>query len=389
MKAETLVVQGDKPHNETRAVSPPIFQTSTYVAPSAEDFLEVATEPRHPQFYTRYGNPNHAQAEAVLAGLEGMDAALLAGSGMGSITTAILALVGSGDHIIAQESLYAGTIALLQNHLPRFGVETTFVDQTDVAAFEAAIRPTTRLMIVETPSNPLMKLTDLRAVAELADRHDIITMADNTFATPINQRPAEFGIDLVVHSATKYLGGHSDLIAGVIAGSDDLIERVWRMSLVTGASLNGFDSWLLLRGLRTLPLRAARHNENALKIAQFLAYHGQVEQVHYPGLDSHPQHALAQAQMDGFGGMLSFQVQGGYEATDRFISHLTLIARAASLGGTHSTIAHPAAMWAGSFSEEELIAKGILPNLVRLSVGIEDASDLIGDISAALDAARG
>ncbi len=381
----TRAIHSDKHHQETLSVAPPIFQSATFFARSADEFAQVATEPRNPRFYARYGNPNHAQTEQVIADLEGAEAALLAGSGMGAITTTVLSLVGQGDHIIAQESLYAGTVSLLERLLPRFGVTATFVDQTDVAAFEAAIRPETKLIIVETPSNPLMKLTDLAAVAALAQARGITTLADNTFASPLNQRPLDLGIDLVAHSATKYLGGHSDLIAGVVAGKADAIEAIWRTSLVMGASLNGFDSWLLLRGLRTLALRIGQQNRNALALAQFLAAHPQIEAVHYPGLPNHPQHGLARRQMRGFGGMLSFQVRGGYVAADRVMARLALIGRAASLGGVHSTIVHPAAMWAGSFSEDELAAKGVLPNLLRLSVGIEAEHDLIADLGAALD----
>lgn len=384
-KPGTIANHSDEAHRETPSVAPPIFQSATFFAGSAEDFAEVATEPRNPYFYARYGNPNHAQAEQVIADLEGAEAALLAASGMGAITTAVLTLVQSGDHVVAQESLYAGTISLLERLLPRFGVTATFVDQTDPAAFAAALRPETKLIIVETPSNPLMKLTDLKAVAEMAKARGIFTMADNTFASPINQRPLDHGIDLVVHSATKYLGGHSDLIAGAVAGKASMIEDIWRTSLVTGVSINGFDSWLLLRGMRTLALRIKQQNANALALAHFLTAHPAVEAVHYPGLETHPQYTLAQAQMRGFGGMLSLQVRGGFDAADRVMSALKLIGRAASLGGVHSTIVHPAAMWAGSFSEQELIEKGVLPNLLRLSVGIEDSEDLIADLGTALD----
>ncbi|NDJ75227.1 MAG: aminotransferase class I/II-fold pyridoxal phosphate-dependent enzyme [Chloroflexi bacterium] len=384
-KQETIVIHSDRPHNESQSVSPPIFQTTTYAADTAEEFVEMATRPHHPQFYTRYGNPNSAQAESIIADLEGAESALVAATGMGAITTAVMTLVNSGDHIVAQESLYAGTLSLLEKLLPRYGVEVTFVDQANVAAFEAALRPNTRLIITETPSNPLMKLTDLRAIAAMAQARNITTIADNTFATPVNQRPIELAIDLVVHSATKYLGGHADLMAGVVAGKREMLERVWNTLIILGATLNGFDSWLLVRGLRTLPLRVQKHNDNAAAIAQFLAAHPQVDAVHYPGLETHPQYSLAKTQMHGFGGMLSFQVRGGYAATDRFMSGLKLIARAASLGGIHSLIVHPAAMWAGYFSEQGLLEKGILPNLVRLSVGIEDADDLVADIGTALD----
>lgn len=381
---DTIVTHSGAAQNPSNSVSPPIYQTTTYIADSAEEFVEMATAPRHPGFYTRYGNPNHAQAEQIIADLEGAESALLAATGMGAITTLALTLLRQGDHVVAQTSTYAGTIALLQNLLPRFGVSATFVDQDDLSAFESAIQPNTKLIMVETPSNPLLKLTDLSAVAEMGQARGIVTLCDNTFATPVNQQPLAFGIDLVVHSATKYMGGHADLMAGALAGSAAMLETIWRTMLVTGATLNAFDSWLLIRGLRTLPLRVEKQNQNALAIAQMLARHPQIEAVHYPGLESHPQHDLARQQMNGSGGMISFQIKGGYADTDRFLSRLTLIARAASLGGVHSTIVHPAAMWAGSFSEAELTEKGVLPNLVRFSVGIEHADDLIADVRAAL-----
>jgi cystathionine beta-lyase/cystathionine gamma-synthase len=385
---DTIAVDADFELNDSGAMSPPIYQTSTFIAHSAEEFAEMATEPRHPGFYARYGTPNHAQAERIIADLEGAEAALVTATGMGAITTTVLTLVSQGDHIVAQNNHYAGTLALLEKLLPRFGVTVAQVDQTDLAAFEAAIRPATKLIIVESPVNPLMTITDLRGVVALAQARGILTLADNTFATPINQRPLDLGCDLVVHSATKYLGGHSDLMAGVVAGRAEMIERIWRASLITGATLNSFDSWLLVRGLRTLPLRIEKHNQNALAVAQALAQHPHVETVYFPGLESHPQRDLARAQMSGFGGMVSFQVRGGFAETNAFIAALRLIVHASSLGGVHSNIVHPAAMWAATFSEAELIDKGILPNLVRLSVGIENAQDLIADLVMALDSAR-
>ena len=292
--------------------------------------------------------------------------------------------MAAGDHVIAQKVHYAGTLALLEKVLAKFGVETTFVNQADIRAFEAAIRPNTRLIIVETPTNPAMTLTDLSAVAQLAQAHNIVTIADNTFATPINQRPIDFGIDLVVHSATKYLGGHHDLIAGAVAGSQAIIEEIWQTSLPIGASLNGLDSWLLLRGLRTLELRVRQHNINGLAVAHALETHPKVKTVYYPGLDSHPQHALALAQMADFGGMLSFELDGDFQMTDTFISNLQMIPRAASLGGTHTLVVHPAAMLGAVLTAEEFIARGVAPTLVRMSVGLENVADIIDDVMAAL-----
>jgi cystathionine beta-lyase/cystathionine gamma-synthase len=270
--------------------------------------------------------------------------------------------------------------------MPRFGVETTFVDQSDPLNFEAAIRPNTRLVVVETPSNPLATVTDLAAVAAIARSRGVVTIADNTFATPINQRPIEHGIDLVFHSATKYLGGHSDLIGGVVVGSRASIERVWEDSIALGSCASPFDGWLMLRGLRTLGLRVERHNANAGVLARFLEEHPKVERVFYAGLASHPQHDLAQRQMSGFGGVVGFELSGGYEAAERFVASVRVARRAASLGGVESLVVHPAAMWAHSYSPEQREAAGLSDGLIRFSVGLESEHDLVRDVDRALSA---
>lgn len=381
---QTLAVHADRHLNETSSIAPPIYQTTTFRAASAEEFVKHAATPRDEQFYTRNANPTFRQAEAVIAALEGAEAALVTASGMAAVAAAALALLERGAHVVAQQFQYAGTSTLLRDLLPRYGVETTFIDQADPAAFEKALRPETRLMIVESPSNPLMRITDLRAVADLARARGIITLCDNTFATPLNQRPLEFGIDLVFHSATKFLSGHSDVSAGAVTGSAALVEKVWNTYLLTGPVLGPIDCWLLLRGLRTLPLRIRAHNENALALAQFLEKSPAVKAVYYAGLESHPQSKLARAQMTGFGGVLSAELAGGFEAADRLISRLKLFARATSLGGVESLIVHPASMWVKAMSEEQLRHAGIAPGLVRISVGIESEHDLIDDFRQAL-----
>ena len=246
------------------------------------------------------------------------------------------------------------------------------------------MRPETRLLMVETPANPTLALTDLAAVAALARARGALTVADNTFASPINQRPLSLGIDVVVHSATKYLGGHHDLTAGAIVAGTDLVERIWDSAIVLGSVLGPHDAWLLLRGMRTLGVRVQRCNESALRIARFLQDHPAVEQVHYPGLDSHPQHALARRQMSGFGGVLAVQVAGGYREAERAMSRLRVFTQAVSLGGVESLAAHAAAMWSGTLSDDAMRDAGIAPNLIRLSVGLEDADDLIEDLAQAL-----
>jgi methionine-gamma-lyase len=381
---ETQVIHAARHLDPTSAVAPPIYQTSTFRGQSAEDFAIRAGEPRHAEFYTRYGNPTLSQAEAVLASLEGAESALMSASGMGAVTSSVLTFVHQGAHIVAQREHYGGTLNLLRDLLPRFGVEVTQVDQTDLSAFERAIQPNTKLILVESPSNPLMTITDLRAVAEIAKARGIVTLADNTFATPLNQRPLELGIDLVFHSATKYLGGHSDLVAGVVLGEASLVEKIWSNHVIIGAALGPFDAWLLLRGLRTMPMRVRQHNENALALASFLERHPAVKQVFYPGLESHPQHELASRQMSGFGGMLSLELQGGYDAADRLLSSLRLVTRAASLGGVESLAVHPASNFLHYMSLEESAKIGIVPGLVRVSAGLEGQGDLIADFEQAL-----
>lgn len=380
----SLVIHADDEFAIDSAIAPPIHQTSTFRANSAADFAEMATQARHPRYYTRYGNPTLERVEKVIASLEGAEAALVTGSGMGAITTTVLALVQAGDNIVAQRNHYMGTTKLVTEILPRFGVTTTIVDQTEVSAFAAAIRPETKLILVETPSNPTLQLTDLRAIAELARPRGILTFCDNTFASPYNQRPLDHGIDLVMHSATKYLGGHHDLSAGVVVGSQALLEKIWNAHMVVGAVLGPIDAWLLLRGLRTLVVRVKQHNQTALAVAQFLETQPAIEQVYYPGLASHPQAELARRQMQGFGGVLSFAVKGGYAATQRFISALKLPTQAVSLGGYESLVVHAAAMWEGTLGEAGLVEAGIQPNLVRFSVGLEDERDLIADLQHAL-----
>jgi methionine-gamma-lyase len=312
---------------------------------------------------------------------------MVTASGMGALTTAVVSLVGAGDHVVLQRSTYGGTASLLLNLLPRLGVTSTQVEQGDLDAFERAFNPATKLVLVESPSNPKLEITDLGAVAGLAKAHGALTLADNTFATPLNQRPLAFGMDLVWHSATKYLGGHSDLSAGVIAGSTELLERIWDTALLVGAVLGPFDAWLLLRGLRTLALRVERHNANGLALARAVSDHPAVRRAHYPGLPTHTQHALAAAQMTGFGGVFALELHGGFPAADRFIANLQLAKRAPSLGSVESLVVHPAAMWGGMLAADQIAGAGIDAGLVRFSAGIEDTEDLVADVLNALDSA--
>ncbi|WP_412842866.1 trans-sulfuration enzyme family protein [Candidatus Frankia alpina] len=362
-------------------VAEPIVQSATFSAASEEEFAQIALERRGGRFYTRYGNPNHEKVAAVIADLEAAETAMVFASGMATATTTALALLSSGDHVVAQRSTYAGTASLVLNVLPRLGITCTQVDQTDPRAFADAFRPQTRLVLLETPSNPLLEVTDLRAVSALARSAGALTLADNTFASPVNSRPLELGVDLVWHSSTKYLGGHSDLSAGALAGSAELLDRIWDTALVTGAVLGPFDAWLLLRGIRTLPLRVRQHNANGAALATALEAHPAVRAVHYPGLPSHPQHAVAATQMSGYGGVVSLELAGGY-AAERFISGLRLARRAASL----ALVVHPVAMWAGTLEPGQISSAGVSPGLVRLAAGIEDTQDLVEDALRSLDA---
>lgn len=390
MKTETIPIHAGKEHNPTSALVTPIFQTSTYLAgDDLEAYAERATATSAPDFYHRHGDPVGNQAAQVIAELEGKATGLLCTSGMGAISTAVLAAVKAGDHVVAQHTHYAAASKLVREVLPRFGVEVSLVDQTDRAAFAAAVKPNTRLFYLESPVNPSLALTDLTAVSALAKQHGIRTICDNTFAGPLVQRPHDFGIDVVVHSATKTMGGHSDLIAGAIAADADFIRDAWRMKLALGTSLGAFDAWLLLRGLRTLPLRIERINANAAAVARYLECHATMDRVLSCALPSHPQHELVQRQMKGGTGMIAVHLRGTDDA-DRFnnartvVTSVKLFAHAASLGGVESLISHPASMWGTNLSEEQRRTSGIGAGMLRISVGIEHADDLITDLEQAL-----
>jgi methionine-gamma-lyase len=381
----TTVLHADRGVYEGHSVVPPIFQTVTFWAEDAKSFARIASERRGRSFYTRYGNPNHHHVARVVAELEHAESALVTASGMSTLTTAVLALVETGDHVIGQTATYAVTGSLLQETLPRMGVTTTQVDQTRIDLFEAAMTSRTKLVVLESPSNPLLQVTDLRAISDLAHARGALVIADNTFATPINQRPLDLGVDLVWHSATKYLNGHSDVTAGVIAGPTELLDCIWETSIVTGPALSPFDAWLLLRGLRTLPLRMMQHNRNGQALAEAFRDHPAVAQVHYPGITTDPSHEVARRQMTGFGGVVALEFAGGFASADTFLGRLRYARRAASLGGVESLAVHPAAMWSGTRSDEQIASAGVSPGLVRLAAGIEDTADLVDDVQRALD----
>jgi cystathionine beta-lyase/cystathionine gamma-synthase len=386
-------------HQETEAVrggtdlgkkngplATPIYQTSTFEVTDMEQQVRAT---HTDMFYTRYGNPTHTVAESAIAELEGADAALLFASGMSAITTSILALVTSGDHIVGQRDIYGGATKFLTQWLPKFGVETTLVDTTDYEQHARAIRQNTKILYLESPTNPTLRVVDLKNVAALARKHNLITLIDSTFSTPINCRPVEFGIDLVMHSGTKYFAGHSDLICGIIAGRRDLIETIHATRTTLGCNMDPHAAWLLLRGIRTLAVRVQRQNENALRVAQFLAGHPRVRSVRYPFLEGHPQRALAMEQMRGGGGVLSFEVDGTGEDACRFAEALRLFTLAPSLGGVDSLVTIPVITSHAMIRAEEREKMGVTEQMVRLSVGIENVGDLIADIEQGLAGVRG
>jgi cystathionine beta-lyase/cystathionine gamma-synthase len=381
---ETKTVRGAADlEKKNGPLATPIYQTSTFEVTDNDEQLR-ATHTDH--FYTRYGNPTNTVAEETVAELEGVDAAQTFASGMGAITTTIMALLKAGDHIVAQRDIYGGVTKFLSQWLPKFGIETTFVDTVDYEQHERAIRPNTKLLYLESPTNPTLRVVDLKKAAALAKRHNLVSMIDATFGTPINQHPAEFGIDLVMHSGTKYLGGHTDLICGVVAGRADLIQKIHATRTTLGNCMDPHASWMLVRGLKTLALRVARQNENALRVAQFLSEHAKVRSVHYPFLKSHPQYAVAREQMRGGGGMVSFEVEGTGEDARRASESMRLFTLAPSLGGVESLVSIPVLTSHAMIEPGQREKMGVTEQMVRLSVGIENADDLIADLEQALEA---
>jgi len=369
---------GQAPDPSTGAIMVPIYATSTYVqsSPGVHKGYE----------YSRTQNPTRMAYERCIADLESGTRGYAFASGMAATAT-LLELFDQGAHVVASDDLYGGTYRLFTRVRERSsGLSVSYVDMRDRASLEAAIRPETRLVWVETPSNPTLKLVDLAMVAEIGKRHGVVTVADNTFASPYVQRPLELGFDLVMHSATKYLNGHSDMVGGVIVAGEDatLADRLAFLHNAVGAVAGPFDSFLALRGLKTLALRLERHCVNAQAIAEHLTRHPQVARVHYPGLASHPQHELARRQMHGYGGMVTIELKGGLAETRRFLERVEIFALAESLGGVESLIEHPAIMTHASLPSEQRQALGIGDTLVRLSVGIEDLDDLITDLDHAL-----
>jgi len=378
-----------KPHH---AITTPIVQASTYTFENTQDLVnymeaKIWGDETEREEYGRYGNPTIAAAEAKLADLDSGEAACLFSSGMAAVTSTLLTLLSAGGHVIMTDDCYRRTRQFVTKFLARYGVEATQVPMGDYEALEAAIRPNTKLILSESPTNPYLRVLDLEKLVEIAKKHKLKTVIDSTFATPINQRPLEFGVDFVVHSATKYLGGHNDLLAGVVIGSDYMIGAIKETQSMLGDVSDPHTAYLLLRGLKTLELRVQRHNDSADKIAHFLAKHPAVRRVYYPGLACHPDYDVAVEQMSAFGGVVSFELETDLEGTGRFIDQLQIPYIGPSLGGVESLVEQVALVSYYELSTEERAEIGISDSLDRLAVGIESADDLLADLAQALDKA--
>jgi len=382
----TLAVHaGEAPCPLTGALDTPIYQSTTFASKDADEMAAVYGEKQFGYMYTRYGNPTIRALEEKVAALEGGEAALAFSSGMAAISSAIMTYIQSGDHAVAARSLYGAAYNFLNRKLPRMGASTTFVPSRRIEDFEKAIRPNTRLIYFETPSNPILEIVDMAALAALGRARGIPTMIDNTFASPALQQPLKLGVSVSVHSATKYLCGHGDAMGGMVIGSKEYISQLSHEMLRDfGGVISPFNAWLILRGTRTLHIRMPVHCSNAQKIAEFLAAHPKVERVNYPGLPKHPGHELARKQMKAFGAMISFEVKGGYESGKKVMDRVKIFARAASLGDTRSLIVHSASTSHQAVPREQRLAIGITDGLVRLSVGVEAVEDLIADLDQAL-----
>ena len=384
-KAATQVIHGGHEREAFGALVTPLYQSATFVFESAQQGGErfAGNEPGY--IYTRLGNPTTAELERKMAILEGAEAAAATASGMGAVSAALLANLQMGDHLVASNAVYGCTYALMTTQFARFGIEVSLVDFSSVAEIEAAIQSNTKVIFCETPVNPHLQVFDLAAIATIAKRHQLVSIVDNTFMTPLLQRPLDFGIDLVIHSATKYLNGHGDVIAGIVCGSEEQLHKVkYEILKDIGAVISPHDAWLILRGLKTLDVRLQRHCDSALRVAEFLAEHPSINRVYYPGLASHPGHKFIGQQMKRAGGVIAFELAANLEEAMAFVGHLSLFSIAVSLGDAESLIQHPASMTHSPYTPEARAAAGIGDNLLRISIGLEDCDDIIADLNQAL-----
>lgn len=362
------------------SITTPIVQSSTYTFKDSREIEAYTKNAKKRYEYGRYGNPTEKVAERRLAELDGAEEALMFSSGMMAITTTILALVQSGDHIVITDDCYGRTLEFCRTYLKRFGIECTIVPFGDYEAFDASIKKNTRFIFSESPTNPYLNVFDMVKFKQIGEKHKVITIIDSTFATPYNQRPLEYGIDLVIHSGTKYLGGHNDILAGVLLGKKELVNKVRELHKSMGGVIDAHCCYLLLRGLKTFPLRVKTQNENALKIAEYLENHPKIERAYYPFLKSHAHYNIARTQMKGGGGVVTFTIKGDLDAAKRFMDSLEMIYIAPSLGGVETLITHPATVTYYRYTREQRYELGIVDNLFRLAVGIEDIEDIIADL---------
>lgn len=383
----TMSIHTGNHKNPFGALAVPIYQTSTFVFDSAEQGGKRFALEEEGYIYSRLGNPTTAVFEEKIAALEGGEAAVATSSGIGAITSTLWTLLKAGDHVIADKTLYGCTFAYLNHGVAKFGVEVDFIDTSDLELVRKTMKSNTRVVYLETPANPNMKVVDIKAVAEIAHTNpNTLVVVDNTFATPFCQRPLELGCDVVVHSVTKYLNGHGDVIAGVVISKKEIIDQVRLVGVkdMTGSVLGPTEAFYIIRGMKTFELRMRRHCENAMKVAEYLEAHDKIEKVYYPGLKSHDGYEIASKQMDAFGGILAFELKGGFEAGKTLLNNVKLSALAVSLGDAETLIQHPASMTHSPYTKEERLAAGITDGLVRLSVGLENIEDIIADLEYGL-----
>jgi len=376
---------GEKRDPSTGAVVTPIYETSVFAFSRTKELIDVMSGKKGGYIYTRYGNPTVRTVERKMVELEGAEDVAVFSSGMAAIATTIFTLVSSGDHVVSTRDLYGGTLAFFKEVLPKFGVEASLVEATDFDEMKSAIQENTKVIYAETPTNPTLKLVDVSKVAKLGKKKGITVVVDSTFASPYNLKPIQFGVDVVIHSATKYLGGHNDVTAGMVGGSENFVQKLKEMRKHFGGTLDPLAAWLLLRGLKTLGLRMERHNSNGVRVAKYLEKHPKVKRVYYPGLPSHPQYSIAKRQMKGFGGVVSFEIDGDFEETMKCVDNLKLCYLAASLGGAETLATQPVACSHYFVSAEDRKKAGITDQLVRLALGIEDPEDIIADLEQAFN----
>lgn len=382
---ETTIVHGDHRLDPlTGAVAPPLYPCSTFAFKNADQGAALFEDPLKGYFYTRISNPTNDIIRRKIAMLEGTDEGLAFGSGMAAIHAVIVAFTKSGDNVVVSDTVYGGTLKLLEEVLSRYNIETRWVNCLDLNEVENNIDKNTSFIFLETPANPTTIIYDIKRIAEITKRNNIPLIVDNTFMTPYLQKPIELGADVIIHSATKYIGGHGDVVAGLVACNNNYFEKIFHTLVEVGGIISPFDAWLLLRGLKTLHVRMDRHCENAMKVARYLENHQLVKKVFYPGLESHPQHQLAKQQMSGFGGIVTFEVEGGIEACKILQDNVHLFTLAVSLGDVDSLIQHPATMTHSSYTPEQLAKSGITKEMIRLSIGLENVDDIINDLDHAL-----